>query len=176
MTLIIITIFFISFVTFGLLILKQNYKGTYKYTVTEQFNVTCEQLWNTITDYEAQPMWRKGLVKAEKVVTSKSRDIWRETDIKGQYIEWESFAQIRGRKLIRKTINQNMPMISTHTYELKPYGEISLLTVTEVTEVNNFIFRLIKYSFSSTTSELVQFIKDLKAKINNDIVNRTNIV
>ena len=58
MTLIIITIFFISFVTFGILILKQNYKGTYKYTVTEQFNVTCEQLWNTITDYETQPMWR----------------------------------------------------------------------------------------------------------------------
>ena len=68
-----------------------------------------------------------------------------------------------------------MPIISTHTFELKPYGEISLLTLTEETEINKLMFRLIKYSFSGATSELVQFIKDLKTKVNNDIVNRTNI-
>ena len=175
MVLIIVTIFFISFVTFGILILKQNYQGTYKYTTTEQFNVTCEQLWNAITDYEKQPLWREGLIRTEKVITSKSRDIWKETDVNGQQIEWESFALVRNRKLVRKTINQTMPIISTHTFELKPYGEISLLTLTEETEINKLMFRLIKYSFSGAPSELVQFIKDLKTKVNNDIVNRTNI-
>ena len=84
--------FCISFITFAVLIFKRQSSGSSKYTVTEQFNVTSEYLWQIITDYEMQPLWRSGLVKVEKIVNNKGRDIWKETDVNGQQIEWESFA------------------------------------------------------------------------------------
>lgn len=174
MTLIILTIFCISFITFTVLVFKRQSSGSNKYTVTEQFNVTSEYLWQIITDYETQPLWRNGLLKIEKVVNSKGRDIWKETDVNGQQIEWESFAHLRNRKLVRNTVSEDMSVTSTHTYELKPFGEICVLTLTEVTQANNFILKWIKYNFSGATSELGQLIKDLKEKVNNDIANRTN--
>tara|TARA_B100001146_G_scaffold170627_1_gene151464 strand:- start:1611 stop:2141 length:531 start_codon:yes stop_codon:yes gene_type:complete len=174
MTLIISTIFCISFVTFTILIFKRKPSGPYKYTVTEQFNATSEHLWNVITDYENQPLWRNGLIKSEKIINSKGSDIWKETDVKGQEIEWESFTEVRNRKVVRKTLNQDMSVISTHTYEIKPFGEISLLTATEVTDVNNVLLGWIKHIFVGATSELRQYIKDLKTKINHDIVHGAN--
>jgi len=176
MTLIIVTIFCISFITFTIVIFKRQSSDSNKYTITEQFNVTNEYLWHIITDYKAHPLWRKDLVKVEKVINVKGRDIWKETDVDGQQIEWESFVHVRNKKLVRKTISEDMSVISTHTYELKPFGEICLLTLTEVTLVNNFLLKWIKYNFSGATSELAQLIKDLKEKVNNDIVNRTNII
>ena len=174
MALIISTIFCISFVTFTILIFKRKSSGPYKYTVTEQFNATGEHLWNVITDYENQPLWRNGLIKSEKIINSKGSDIWKETDVKGQEIEWESFTEVRNRKVVRKTLNQDMSVISTHTYEIKPFGEISLLTATEVTDVNNVLLGWIKHIFVGATSELRQYIKDLKTKINHDIVHGAN--
>ncbi len=174
MTLIILTMFCISFITFAVLIFKRQSSGSSKYTVTEQFNVNSEYLWQIITDYETQPLWRNGLVKVEKIVNSKGRDIWKETDVNGQQIEWESFAHLRNRKLVRNTVSEDMSVISTHTYELKPFGEICVLTLTEVTQANNLILKWIKYNFSGATSELGQLIRDLREKVNNDIADRTN--
>ena len=92
----------------------------------------------------------------------------------GQQIEWESFAHLRNRKLVRNTVSEDMSVISTHTYELKPFGEICVLTLTEVTQANNLILKWIKYNFSGATSELGQLIRDLREKVNNDIADRTN--
>ena len=115
MTLIIVTIFCISFITFTIVIFKWKSSDSNKYTVTEQFNVTNDYLWHIITDYETHPLWRKDLVRVEKVINVKGRDIWKETDVNGQQIEWESFAHVRNKKLVRKTISEDMSVISTHT-------------------------------------------------------------
>ena len=176
MAILIVTLLCLGFVTLTIIVIKNQLAKSYEYTVTEQFNTPAENLWEIITNYENQLMWRNSLIKIEKVINKKGSDIWKETDIKGQQIEWESFIEIRNKKLVRKTVNENIAVNLIHTYELKPFGEVSLLTLTETTQVENVLYRWIQYIFTSATSELGQYIKDLRMKINNDMANRTNNV
>lgn len=170
-----IAIFFcLSLGAFAILIIKKQSLKNHEYVVTEQFNVLTENLWGIITNYENQPKWRSDLIKVEKVLNKKGNEIWKETDIKNQQIEWESFIEIRSRKLVRKTVSENIAVNSMHIYEVKPYGEVSLLTLIEITQVNNVFLRWIKYMFMRQTSELSQYAEDLRVKINSDAANRTS--
>jgi hypothetical protein len=164
----------LSLGAFIILSIKKQSSKNHEYAVTEQFNVLTENLWEIITNYENQPKWRSDLIKVEKVINKKGSEIWKETDIKKQQIEWESFIEIRNRKLVRKTVSENIAVNSIHIYELKPYGEVSLLTLIEITQVDNVFLRWIKYMFMSQTSELSQYVKDLRIKINNDAANKTS--
>ncbi len=164
----------LSLGAFIILSIKKQSSKNHEYAVTEQFNVLTENLWEIITNYENQPKWRSDLIKVEKVINKKGSEIWKETDIKKQQIEWESFIEIMNRKLVRKTVSENIAVNSIHIYELKPYGEVSLLTLIEITQVDNVFLRWIKYMFMSQTSELSQYVKDLRIKINNDAANKTS--
>ena len=106
-------------------------------------NRTPDEVWSAITDFKGQTKWRPDLRKVEQLRDVNRCPMWRETDRRGQTLTYQTIDSIPGRRLVRQIADRNISFGGSWTYDIEPYGEVTLLTITEHGEVNNPYFRFI---------------------------------
>ena len=124
-------------------------------------NTTSAELWKILHDHAQYPNWRSDL----KSVVVKDDRHWTETSGNGT-LDFESEI-VRVNEVFHSHImNKDLPFGGSWTYELKPNGNRTELTITENGEVYNPLFRFMSKYIFGHESTLKKYGGDIAKKIN----------
>lgn len=122
-------------------------------------DVPRDSVWGVITDFAAQPAWRKELKKVERVSAGPEGEVWREDGSEPLLLQTTEL--VRPRRLVRTIADSTLPFGGRWVYELAsiPSGG-TRVTVTEEGEVYNPIFRVVS-RFMDPSATIRQYLTDL---------------
>jgi uncharacterized protein YndB with AHSA1/START domain len=113
---------------------------SHRASLTKIFAADPEAIWSTITDVEAFPSWRQGVKHVQRLPDQNGFPMWVEESQSGK-ITFAVERMERPRALVTRIANRGLPFGGTWTYEIKPDGNGSRLTITEDGEIYNPLFR-----------------------------------
>ena len=125
-------------------------------------------LWQTITDCTAFPQWRADVKNVEILPDRDGHTVWRE-DGKNGKMTLEAVESSPPTRLVMKIADPDLPFGGTWTYELKPSGSGTRVTITEDGEVYNPIFRFMSHVFFSQSATIETYLKSLGKKYGEEV-------
>ena len=134
-----------------------------------QFNRSQGVIWQVITDFVEQVSWRPDLRSVERLPTRNGREVWRETDKRGQALTLETVESEPPRRLVRRITDRTLAFGGSWTIELGEYGEVTSLTITEDGEVYNPFFRFVSRFIIGQTATIDEYLKALGGKFGIDV-------
>ena len=129
------------------------------------FNRPAAEIWGVITDYAGQTAWRADVRRVERLPNQHGRQVWRETDKRGQGLLMETVESDAPRRLVRRIVNENLAFGGGWTYEIGEYGEVTSLIITEDGEVYNPVFRFMSRFIIGHAASIDQYIRALGKKL-----------
>lgn len=125
------------FLTIGY-VAHQDFEGQATRTLT----APVEQVWEVLTDLEDLPNRRKEIVKVEMAeANAQGLPTWKEYTDMGGYILFEYLEKIEREKLVVNMKESTFGMSGTWTYELRPVGNETQLTIIENSTIDNVMIR-----------------------------------
>ena len=122
-----------------------------------------EKIWQTITDIEGMPAWRKDVKGIKRLPDRNGMPAWVETSGSGEMplevIEWNP-----PRRMVGKIADPKLPFGGTWTYEIEPVEGGSTLRITEHGEIYPALFRFMARFFFGYASTMEQYLKALGTK------------
>lgn len=127
-----------------------------------------EQIWDIITDYANQSSWRTGWKKFERITdpSGGGKEIWREFDKRGQPLTLETTLAKKPLRLVRTIADPKLPFSGRWEYDLHPMTGGTKITITEIGEVSNPIFRFVAHFFMNKAGSIEAYLEHLAAKLN----------
>ena len=129
------------------------------------FNHTPEAIWEVISDFANQTSWRTDVRSVERLPDKQGRQLWNETDKRGQTLTFETVESVAPRRLVRRIANENLAFGGSWTMEIGEYGEVTSLTITENGEVYNPVFRFMSRFIIGQTSAIDGYLRALGRKL-----------
>ena len=129
------------------------------------FNRSPAEIWEVITDYAGQTAWRADVRRVERLPDRDGRQVWRETDKRGQGLMMETVESVAPRRLVRRIGNENLAFGGSWTYEIGEFGEVTSLTITEDGEVFNPVFRFMSRFIIGHAATLDQYLRALAKRL-----------
>jgi uncharacterized protein YndB with AHSA1/START domain len=128
------------------------------------FSQPPDSVWGVITDFAAQPSWRKDVTKVEKVSDGAGGAIWRE-EAKNGAIPFQTTEAVAPRRLVRTIADPKLPFGGRWIYELEttPDGG-TRLSITEQGEVYNPVFRFVSHFFMDQGATMEGYLRALSAR------------
>ena len=118
-----------------------------------------ESVWSVITDFKAQPSWRKDVKKVELVGEGADGQVWREEGENSlSFRTTEAHAPAR---LVRTIADTDLAFGGRWVYELTAQDGGTRVTVTEEGEVYNPIFRFIGHFFLNQAATIESYLTAL---------------
>ncbi|MFL5579799.1 MAG: SRPBCC family protein [Gemmatimonadaceae bacterium] len=117
-----------------------------------------------ITDVERFPEWRTGVTRVERVEDEGGRRRWRETS-GGDAILYEVASEVPDERLVTRIADPSLPFGGTWTFELRPDGRGTRLTITEDGEVYSPLFRFASRYVMGHDRTIATYLKDLEARL-----------
>lgn len=141
------------------------------YTVTRkaQYNRSPAEIWLIVSDLSAQPEWRPDLRSAERMPPRGARDVWVETDNRGQTTTLETVESTPHRRLVRRISDDNLSYSGGWSLEIGEFGEVTSITITETGEINNSLFRFLNKYVVGHRSGVDRYLTALGAKLGIDV-------
>ncbi len=136
------------------------------------FNRPPEEVWRVITDFANQASWRPDLLRVERLPARRGRQLWCETDTRGQTVTIETVEYMSPRRLVRQIADPHPSFSVRWTLEVGEYGEVTSLTVTEDGGFQNPYLRFISRFIVGHTSAVDQYLKALGRKLGVDVTVR----
>jgi hypothetical protein len=127
-------------------------------------------VWDVLTDHAAEPSWRKGLVRVERLPDRDGRPVWQEVSRGGDTLALLTEESEPPRRLVRRIVGEGLPFGGTWTFELAPDGLGSVVTVTERGEVYNPVFRFVSRFVMGHTATIDAYLKALGKRFGEDSV------
>ncbi|MBN8577247.1 MAG: SRPBCC domain-containing protein [Cytophagales bacterium] len=127
-------------------IVKETFKG-----------VTPGRIWQAITTAKDYTNWRTDLKNLE-VVDSMH---WKETSEHGDVIDYEGQVVKEAEVFMTRIMTKDLPFGGSWTFELKPSGEDTELTITENGEVYNPLYRFMSRFIFGHDTTLKKYMKNL---------------
>ena len=90
---------------------------------------------------------------------------WRETDSSGDAITYERVETIEPQLIVNRIADPKLPFGGSWTYEIKPNGTGTELTITENGEVYNPLFRFVSRFIMGHTASIKKYVVDLKSRL-----------
>ena len=119
-------------------------------------------VYGVITDFEAGPRWRPGLVKVEKVQARMGMDTWKETYNHGDSLTLRTTEFSIPNRLVRQIADVNGPFSGRWQYDIsKTESGGTTVKITEYGTVNNPFFRFMSKYVIGQTSEIDKYLKAL---------------
>ncbi|MEP7347314.1 MAG: SRPBCC family protein [Gemmatimonadaceae bacterium] len=118
-----------------------------------------ESVWNVITDFKAQPSWRKDVTKVELVRLGPDGEVWREEG--ENTLSFRTTDSRAPERLVRKIADTDLAYGGRWIYELVPQDGGTRVTVTEEGEVYNPIFRFIGHFFLNQAATIESYLTAL---------------
>src|SRR5689334_1632248 len=119
-----------------------------------------EAVWRALTDLDAQPGWRRGLAKLERLGGTQFREHTSHGAILYEVVEERA-----PERRVTRIADDTLPFGGRWIYELEPAGEGTKLTITEDGFVKNPVLRFLSKTVFSTTATIEKFLKDLEAHL-----------
>ncbi|HWO26026.1 MAG TPA: SRPBCC family protein [Kofleriaceae bacterium] len=120
-----------------------------------------EAVWAALVDLDAQPRWRRGLKRLERLDERRFRETTRQGAITFELLE-ERPRELR----ITRIADDALPFGGRWIYELHPEGDSGTrLTITEDGFIKNPVFRFLAATVFSTSATLEAFLGDLAAHL-----------
>lgn len=120
-------------------------------------------VWQTITDVQAMPQWRADVKSVEIVGQGAAGPTWRE--VGSDRITFETAESVTQQRLVARIADKALPFGGSWTYELKPAGDGTELTIREDGEVYNPIFRFVSRFVFGHHATIDSYIKSLEARL-----------
>ena len=117
------------------------------------------QVFERISNPERYREWRKDITALEMLATEPPK--WRETS-SGDVITFEAVDSRPPERFVVRIADPDLPFGGTWTYELRPEGSGTHLTITERGEVYNPIFRFVGRFFMSPTATMERYLGALR--------------
>ncbi len=134
-----------------------------------QYNRSPEDIWDVMTDFANQTGWRNDVLRVERLPDRNGRQLWQETDKRGQAMTLETVEATRPRRLVRRIADENQQFGGQWTYEVGDYGEVTSLTVTEDGEIYNPVFRFFSRVITGQTATIDQYLRALGSRLGVDV-------
>jgi hypothetical protein len=119
-----------------------------------------DEVWCALADLDAQPAWRRGLKRIERVDATKFREHSSQGTILYEVVE--DRAPVRR---ITRIADDTLPFGGRWIYDLVPDGSGTRLTITEDGFIKNPVFRFLSKTVFSTTTTIEKFLHDLGAHL-----------
>ncbi len=119
-----------------------------------------EIVWRALADLDAQPSWRRGLAKIERL----SPTTYREHSSHGKIL-YEIEVDDAPRRRVTRIADDKLPFGGRWIFELAPDHGGTRLTITEDGFVKNPVFRLLSRTVFSQTATIERFLADLGAHL-----------
>ena len=128
-------------------------------TVEAQLAAAPERVFARISNPAGYREWRSDITSVE--VLKPEPLTWREI-AGGDTITFEVVEHRPPERLVVRIADPDLPFGGTWTYELRPDGAGTALTITERGEVYNPVFRFVSHFFMSKTATMEKFVEALK--------------
>ena len=126
-------------------------------------------IWDTITDFRAFPTWRRDVKSVEPLPEHNGLPAWREHGANGD-IPFEVIESQPPHRLVTRITDPKLPFGGTWTYEIKPDGTGTILTITENGEVYNPVFRFVSHYLIGNHVTMDRYLRALGRKVNEDVI------
>ncbi len=123
-----------------------------------------EIVWQTIIDRGGQPAWRADLKSIEPFPHRNGHEVWQEVSRRGDRLTLEALEIIPPRRLVTRIADEDLPFGGRWEYEITPAASGCHLTITEIGQVYNPIFRFISRFVIGHAATIEQYLKALAAK------------
>ncbi len=117
-----------------------------------------------ITDFAKAAEWRSDLQRVEMLPNEGGAVMFREIGGQGP-MTFRVEALEPPTRLVTRIADKSLPFGGTWTYELRPQGSGTELTITEDGEVYNPIFRFMSKFFFSQTATIEAYLASLKRRL-----------
>ena len=129
-------------------------------SVNATLPVPPHQVFERISNPGGYRKWRKDITSLEMIGTQPPK--WRESSGR-DVITFEAVDSRPPGRFVVRIADPDLPFGGTWTYELRPEGSGTHLTITERGEVYNPIFRFVSRFFMSPTATMEGYIAALRA-------------
>ena len=123
-----------------------------------------ETIWRTITDFQTQPAWRKGLQKVERGPDHNGKEVWIEFYVDGDVIPLETTETKSPNRIVRAIADPNLPFSGVWEMEVKSEADGSSLTITERGEIPDALLRGFVKVFMGYAWSIDHYHSELAAK------------
>lgn len=120
-----------------------------------------EAVWAILTNPKEFTTWRKDLKSTEVL----SEGSWVEVDSHHQRITFEVTEARPHERLVTTIADKNLPFGGSWTFELKPAGAGTEITITENGEVRNVLYRFMSRYVFGYTATMEKYLENLKARL-----------
>jgi hypothetical protein len=138
-------------------------------TRTAQYNRSTAEIWLIVSDLSGQPEWRPDLRSAERLPPRGARDVWLETDNRGQTTTIETVESTPHRRLVRRISDENLNYSGDWSLEIGEFGEVTSITITETGEISNSLFRFLNKYIVGHGSGVDRYLTSLGRKLGIDV-------
>lgn len=125
-----------------------------------------DQAWEAIADFASQASWRTGYARFERVADPAGREIWKEFNKRGEALTLETTLARKPLRLVRTIADPSLPFSGRWEFDLHPMTGGTRITITEVGEVHNPIFRFIGKIFMNPAAHIDAYLTDLARRFN----------
>ena len=130
---------------------------------TMTLNAPPAAVFAAITDAARYPEWRRDVTSVELLPDAGGRRQFRENSRNGR-ITYRFEEVVPDRRVVTRIADPALPYGGTWTYDLKPSGPGTELTITEDGEVYNPIFRTLS-KFMSPTATIDAYLANLETRL-----------
>ncbi len=132
------------------------------------YRTAAQDIWETITDFEAMPSWRADLQRVERADERNGHPVWVEVSRQGRMpLEVEKLDP--PRRMVTRIAEPKLPFGGTWTFELSEVSEGVTLTITEDGEIYNPIFRFMARYVFGYHGTLKRYLTALGARLGETI-------
>ncbi|MBS1911594.1 MAG: SRPBCC family protein [Bacteroidetes bacterium] len=135
---------------------------------TALLHTTPDQVWNRLASIEAYPKWRKELTGVEMLPPHNGHAMWREKS-RSNNIVMEQDEALPNRRMVARIADTTLPFGGRWTFELKPEGTGTRITITEEGEVRNIFFRFMSRYVFGYTASMDQYLGSLGLSFNEEV-------
>ncbi|MEO6436010.1 MAG: SRPBCC family protein [Tepidisphaeraceae bacterium] len=122
------------------------------------------EVFAVITDFAKAGEWRSGLQRVEMLPNEGGAVMFREIGGQGP-MTFRVEALEPPTRLVTRIADKSLPFGGTWTYDLRPQGSGTELTITEDGEVYNPIFRFMSTFFFSQTAAIEAYLASLERRL-----------
>lgn len=127
-------------------------------SISADINTPIDSVWQRISQPENFQHWRKD-IKSINVLSSEE---WVETNSQNDNIPIKIIEALPGRKMVTIINSKQLPYGGSWTYELKPKGVNTEITITENGEVYNPLYRFFSKFVFGHTATIKSYLNNLE--------------
>lgn len=132
-------------------------------------NKSQHDIWRLITDIQGQTIWRSDLRNVTRLPDRNGREVWIETDNRGQTRVLETMRFTPPRILVRQSVGLNEKFRYRWTYEVAEFGEVTSLAVTEESEIDSPGIRFVSRLLTGPSATIEGYLRLVAEKCGVDV-------